>query len=63
MGDPSSALTRCVTLAKPLPLSGLVSPLYSEGLEPDGRYKPRLVGLRQNPIRQDPSGSLWPCLP
>ena len=31
-GGPSSALTCCVTLGKPLPLSGLESPLYKESL-------------------------------
>lgn len=35
-----------VILDKPLPISGLVSPLYNEILEPDGLYRPPLMKLR-----------------
>ena len=47
---PSSAC--CVTLGKPLPLSGLESPLYKESLEPEGCCRLPLMGLKTPHVRQ-----------
>ena len=47
-GGPSSASTCCVTLGKLLPLSGLESPLYKEGLELEGCCRLPLMGLRHH---------------